>query len=81
MQGDAPEQRLAMPLLVLLAQQRKLIVMQSQVGWVFGKRWLGLQFAQLLCCCRRSSCTVKLLAGVLSPPHPTPLPPCCSPRT
>ncbi|KAL4451471.1 hypothetical protein ABPG75_007133 [Micractinium tetrahymenae] len=29
-QGDSPEERLAMPLLVLLAQQRKLIVLQSQ---------------------------------------------------
>lgn len=33
MAGETPEQRLAMPLLVLLAQQRKLIVLQSQVGW------------------------------------------------
>lgn len=32
-QGDAAEQRLAMPLLVLLAQQRKLIVLQNQVRW------------------------------------------------
>ena len=31
MQGDTSAQRLAMPLLVLLAQQRKLIVLQSQV--------------------------------------------------
>ena len=31
MQGDTPAERLAMPLLVLLAQQRKLIVLQSQV--------------------------------------------------
>ena len=30
--GDTPEERLAMPLLVLLCQQRKLIVLQSQVG-------------------------------------------------
>lgn len=32
MHGGSPEERLAMPLLVLLAQQRKLIVLQSQVG-------------------------------------------------
>ncbi len=32
-QGEAAEQRLAMPLLVLLAQQRKLIVLQNQVRW------------------------------------------------
>ena len=38
-QGESPEQRLAMPLLVLLAQQRKLIVLQSQVGRLAG--WVG----------------------------------------
>ncbi len=30
-QGDSLQQRLAMPLLILLSQQRKLIVLQSQV--------------------------------------------------
>ena len=34
--GESAEQRLAMPLLVLLAQQRKLIVLQSQVGCLAG---------------------------------------------
>ena len=49
MQGDTPQQRLAMPLLVLLAQQRKLIVLQSQVrmrtwvgGWAGGMQLAGM---------------------------------------
>lgn len=42
LQGESPEERLAMPLLVLLAQQRKLIVLQSQVG---GKKGWGTTLA------------------------------------
>jgi hypothetical protein len=47
-QGDSLEQRLAMPLLVLLAQQRKLIMLQSQVGRRC--RWQGhaLQLGSIL---------------------------------
>lgn len=77
--GDTPEQRLAMPLLVLLAQQRKLIVLQSQVGgsWTAGGLCVAEQRAgdaSRLLVAPQLVCAPPTLAPLTHPLPPTPLP-------
>lgn len=79
--GETEQQRLAMPLLVLLAQQRKLIVLQSQVsqvGWGGtrggrrgGEGWWGAAQHRWQACIRRSGSGADgACPRPLSPVHP-----------
>lgn len=77
-QGETAEQRLAMPLLVLLAQQRKLIVLQSQVGSCCADGIMVVALVQASCIHRRT-CTASPLPMRLHHPPPTLLP--CSRHT